>query len=334
MVTTWPKDFPIFQTSAEEFVKDIKIISNGQLDIQVFAYDEYKGIIKKNTLEDIFDAVSEGKVEMGHSASYYWADKIPGCEFMCTVPFGLNSEDMHAWLYRGRGLELWRKLYEPFNVIPFPVGNTGPAMGGWFNKKIEKVSDLKGLRIRIAGLGGEVYKKAGANPILLPASDILNAFENKKGQRILDAAVFQGPYHDQLLKMNRVAKYYYYPGWQEPGTVLEIIINKNAWDNLPPHLQEMIKAVSSKAYHEIYYQFEKMNSEYFKILKESEDVKIVEFPPKVMEEFRKLTEEVLKEGEKNTIFNEIYQAFKKFKEDNDEDIWVKINDDTVYSDKK
>jgi outer membrane protein OmpA-like peptidoglycan-associated protein len=217
-------------------------------------------------------------------------------------------------LYRGGGLELWRELYEPFNIIPFPVGNTGPAMGGWFNKKIERIFDLKGLKIRIAGLGGKVYREARADTVLLPANKILSAFEKKS----IDAAVFQGPFHDQWLGLDKCnTKYYYYPGWHEPGTIIELIVNKQAWEGLPEHIKETIKSVAGKSYNEIYTQFERMNFERMKQIQEQREVELKKFPDTVIEEFKQLTRRVLEDEAKNKQFKAIYDAYKKFEDSNE-----------------
>lgn len=326
MVTAWPKDMPIFQESAEKFARDVNKLTNGKLDIQVFAYGKYPGIIKEKKLVDIFNAVSKGDVQMGHAAPYYWAEKAPGCEFFGTIPFGLNAQGMNSWLYGGGGLELWRKLYEPFNIIPFPVGNSGPAMGGFFKKKIGKIDvngdieNIKGIKIRIAGFGSKVYQKAGADTVLLPASEIFDNF--KEGS--LDAAVFQGPFHDRELKLNKGARYYYYPGWHEPGVVLELIINKAAWENLPPDLQEAIQTAAVNSYYYIYTQFESVNYRVYREMKGDKEIELIEFPADVMNKFRQLTDEVLEEESKNPQIGRIYDAYKNFVSKNRE--WLNVTD--------
>ena len=161
MVTTWLANFPIFQEGAEKFANDVRIMSSGRLDIQVFAGGELVPALQA------FDAVSQGSVEMGHGSAYYWAGKVPEAQFFSTVPFGMTARGMHAWLFHGGGLEIWREIYQPFNVYPVPMGNTGIQMGGWFNKRIDSVSDLQGLRMRMPGLGGKVLKKAVVNPVLM-----------------------------------------------------------------------------------------------------------------------------------------------------------------------
>lgn len=316
LITTWPRNFPIFHEGVERFARDVKLISKERLDIKVFAAGELVPAL------ETFDAVSQGKAQMGNSASYYWAKKVPGCEFMTTVPFGMTAKGMNAWLYEGGGLELWRELYEPFNIIPFPFGNSGVQMGGWFNKKIEKITDFKGLRMRIPGLGGMVLKKAGVETVLLPAGKIYSALENDK----IDATEWVGPYHDQQLKLFRVARYYYYPGWHEPGSTLELIVNKTAWNNLPEDLKKIIEVVSGDINQSIYAQFETRNLRALHELREQHGVTVLKFPDEVLTQLRQYAEEVINErSAEYPQFRRIYEAYKKFRDDNNE--WSRTADD-------
>jgi TRAP-type mannitol/chloroaromatic compound transport system substrate-binding protein len=193
LVTTWPPNFPIFQEGVERFAKEVKKISDGRLTIQVFAGGQLVPPLQT------FDAVSQGTVQMGHGAAYYWAGKVPAAQFFTAVPFGMNAQGMNAWFYGGGGLELWREVYKPFGLTPFPMGNTGVQMGGWFRKKIDKVGDLKGLKMRIPGLGGKVMAKAGVNPVLMAGGEIYTALE----RGALDATEWVGPYHDLRLGLYR-----------------------------------------------------------------------------------------------------------------------------------
>jgi TRAP-type mannitol/chloroaromatic compound transport system substrate-binding protein len=326
MVSVWPRNNPIYQNGMEKLAKDITAISNGQIEIKYYADGEFEDIESS----DVFYAVSGGKVEMGFGNSIYWAaDKIPGSDFWYAVPFGLSAKDMHAWLFRGGGLEIWRDIYEPFNIIPFPVGNTGSAMGGWFRNRIKSITDFKYMNIRMTGLHAKVMQKLGAIPKWMQLYYALEAYE--KGD--LDTIVGLGPYFDLWYRLNRGPKYYYYPGWQEPCGVLSLIINKKAWEFLPEHLQKTIDVVCGNTYQYIYNQFEHMNSLALKEL-QREGVELIEFPPDVMDYFRRLTKEVLEEeAAKNKAFKRIYEAFKKFKEENIDSGWGKIHDGAVYSER-
>lgn len=308
LVTTWPPNFPVFQEGVKRFAKDIRIMSNGRLTIQVFAGGELVPPLST------FDSVSQGTVEMGHGAAYYWSGKIPASPFFTAVPFGMNAQGMNAWLYSGGGLELWRKVYAPYNLIPFPMGNTGVQMGGWFNKKINSLMDLKGLKMRIPGFGGKVMAKAGANPVLIDGGEIYTNLE----RGTIDATEWVGPYHDLRLGLHRAAKYYYYPGWQEPGPTLELIINRKAWETLPKDLQLMVYHAAASSNIWMLSEFEAKNLEALNTLKQRYRVKLYEFPADVIRHLHKMTNTVLKEeSAKDKTFKEVYDAYERFRRNND-----------------
>ena len=309
MVTTWPPNFPIFQEGVERFAQDIKVMSNGKLNIKVYAGGELVPPLQT------FDAVSQGTVEMGHGAGYYWAGKIPAAQFFTAVPFGMNAQGMNAWLYAGGGLELYREIYAPHNLVPFPLGNTGVQMGGWFNKKIESVEDLKGLKMRIPGLGGKVFAKAGGTPVLLAGGEIYTALD----RGTIDATEWVGPFHDERLGLYRAAKYYYYPGWHEPGPVLELIVNKNAYDSLPDDLKKIIETAAASTSIWMFSQFETNNLAALKKLKQEHKVEVYPFPDDVIVALRNYTKEVLdEESAKDETFKRVYEAYQVFMKDNDD----------------
>jgi len=314
MVTTWPPNFPIFQEGVERMARDIETMSGGRLTIQVFAAGQLVPALQS------FDAVSQGTVQMGHGAAYYWAGKVPAAQFMSAVPFGMTAKGMNAWFYAGDGLKLWRELYAPFNLVPFPVGNSGVQMGGWFNKRIDGIGDLEGLKMRIPGLGGKVLAKAGGNPVLMAGGEIYTALE----RHIIDATEWVGPFHDERLGLYRAAKYYYYPGWHEPGTALELIINKSAWESLPPDLQKIVETASMAANQWMYAQFEASNLEALARLKEH-NIEVLAFPPRVLATLRRLSTETLdEEAAKDPLFAKVYQSYKAFQNGADE--WDKVSE--------
>lgn len=315
MVTTWPPNFPIFQEGIEHLSKDIEQMSNGRLKIQVFAGGELVPPLQT------FDAVSQGTVQMGHGASYYWAGKVPAAQFMAAVPFGMTAKGVNAWFYSGGGIELWNEIYDPFGVVAFPAGNTGVQMGGWFNKKIESVEDLKGLKMRIPGLGGKVLAKAGGTPVLMAGGEIYTALE----RGTIDATEWVGPFHDERLGLYRAAKYYYYPGWHEPGTALELIVNKQAWSELPADLQKIIEIAARASNQWMYSEFEGRNLTALRKLKTENNVEVIEYPADVLKELKRLTTEALKEeAEKDPTFKKVYEAYSKFQADND--AWSDLSD--------
>jgi TRAP-type mannitol/chloroaromatic compound transport system substrate-binding protein len=303
MVTTWPANFPVFQEGAEKFAEDVLEMSNGRLHIQVYAGGELVPPLQ------VFDAVSQGTVEMGHGSPYYWAGKVPQAQFFSSVPFGMTAKGMNAWLYNGGGLELWREIYVPFNLIPFPMGNTGVQMGGWFNKKIESLEDIKGLRMRIPGLGGKVLKRAGGNPVLMAGGEIYTALE----RGTIDATEWVAPFHDLRLGLDRAAQYYYYPGWHEPGTEFELIINSLVWEKLPGDLQKIVETAAAATSQWIYAQMEYQNQKALQELRKKSNVEVLQFPVAVLAELRTLTEATLTdEAEANPEFKRIYEAYADF----------------------
>lgn len=315
MVTTWPPNFPIFQEGVNRFAEDIEKLSNGRLNIKVYAGGELVPALQT------FDAVSQGSVELGHGAAYYWAGKIPAAQFFTAVPFGMNAQGMNAWLYAGGGLQLWQDLYKAHNLLPFPMGNTGVQMGGWFNKKINSVDDLKGLKMRIPGLGGKVFAKAGGTPVLMAGGEIYTALE----RNTIDATEWVGPFHDERLGLYRAAKYYYYPGWHEPGPVLELIVNRKAWETLSDDLQRSIEIAASASNIWMLSQFEAKNLAALRRLTEEHRVEIIPFPDDVIKELKRLTKEVLDEqSAKDPVFKKIHEAYQAFSKDND--VWNTLSE--------
>jgi TRAP-type mannitol/chloroaromatic compound transport system substrate-binding protein len=303
MVTTWPPNFPVFQEGVERFANDVKIMSGGRLNIKVFAGGELVPPLQT------FDAVSQGTVELGHGAAYYWAGKIPAGVFFSSVPFGLNAQSMTSWLYGAGGLELWRALYKEYGLVPYPMGNTGVQMGGWFNKKIESLADIKGLKMRIPGLGGKVLAKAGGVPVLLAGGEIYTALE----RGTIDATEWVGPFHDMRLGLNRAAKFYYYPGWHEPGSELEMIMNQKAYDQLPEDLRKIVENAARANSMWMSAQFEALNVKALNLLQDK-NITLLKFPDDVIRELRKLSEQVYEEqAAKDPKFKKIYDAFNDYR---------------------
>lgn len=315
MVTTWPPGFPVLQKGAERFAENINVMSNGRLKIKVYAGGELIPALQT------FDAVSQGTVEMGHGSAYYWAGKVPEAQFFSTVPFGMTARGMNAWLYDGGGLELWREVYKPFHVVPFPLGNTGVQMGGWFKKEINSLDDIKGLKMRIPGLGGKVFAKAGGNPVLLAGSEVYTALE----RNTIDATEWIGPFHDQRLGLHRVAEHYYYPGWHEPGAVIELTVNQRAWDSLPADLQAIVSNAAMAENLRVFSEMAQKNLSALQQLKDQPTVQIHRFPDNVLAKLRMLTDETLaEEAAKNPKFKHIYDAYQAFRLQHD--AWSDISE--------
>ncbi|MEO9274639.1 TRAP transporter substrate-binding protein DctP [Marinomonas sp. 5E14-1] len=305
MVTTWPKNFPVLGTGAETLAKNITAMSGGRLNIKVYAAGELVPPL------EIFDAVSRGTAEIGHGASYYWKGKVPAAQFFTAVPFGFTAQEINAWIHQGGGLALWEEIYAPFNLIPMATGNAGVQMGGWFNKEINSLADFQGLKMRIPGLGGEVLKKVGGTSVNLPGGEIFTALQTGT----IDATEFVGPYNDLAFGLHKAAKYYYYPGWHEPGSSMEAIFNKDAFEALPNDLQMIIRAAVRQANAEMLDEFTALNNEALNTLVNEHGVILKPFPDDVLSALKKASEETLEEvAAADALSTKVYNSFKDFGE--------------------
>ena len=304
MVTTWQPNFPVLGESCNLFAQWVEEMSGGRLKIDVFGAGELVPPFES------FEAVSNGIAEIGHGAAYYWAGKVPAAQFFASVPFGMNAQQMNAWILNGGGLALWEELYAPFNIIPFPAGNTGVQMGGWFNKEINKLEDINGLKMRIPGLGGKVFTEAGGTAINVAGGEIYTNLE----RGVIDATEWIGPYHDYLIGFHNIAKYYYYPGWHEPGTTLESCINRAKFESLPADLQAIVRTGIERQNSWVLSEFEAKNNIYLKKILDESEVSLRAFPEEVLERLKEITKDVVQDIAKNEAGAEkIYQAYSKFK---------------------
>lgn len=305
MVTAWPPKFPLLGESAEKFAKAVSELSGGRFTIHVYGAGELVPAFES------FDAVSQGISELGHSAPYYWAGKIPSVSFFSAVPFGMNTTQANSWLMYGGGLELMREVYGSFNLIPFLIANTGGQTGGWFNRKIESVQDLKGLKMRIPGLGGRIITKAGATTVLSPGAELYTNLE----RGVIDALEWVGPYHDYLMGFHKIAKYYYYPGWQEPTGVIELIVNKQAYEQLPAEYQAIIRYASQSLLSDSISEAFIRNQEHYVKLRDEEKVNILPFPGEVLSFLKEKTTEVIAEITSSDPFSKkVYHSYIQYQQ--------------------
>ncbi|MCL4150656.1 UNVERIFIED_CONTAM: hypothetical protein GTU68_051885 [Idotea baltica] len=304
MVTTWPPNLPVLDEGCKLMAKWVKEMSGGRLDIKVFGANELVPAL------EVFEAVSNGAAEMGNSSAYYWAGKVPASQFFSTVPFGMNAQQANAWINHGGGQALWDEVYEPFGVRGFTAGNTGVQMGGWFNREINSINDLKGLKMRIPGLGGKVMTRAGATATNVAGSEIYTNLE----RGVIDATEWIGPYHDYSMGFNKIAKYYYTPGWHEPGTVLEALVNKSKFEELPQDLQEILKSAIYRQNLWTLSEFEQKNAIYLDKIITENDVEIRSFPEEVLDRLREATNEVLTEMVQNDpLSKKVYDSYLAYK---------------------
>jgi TRAP-type mannitol/chloroaromatic compound transport system substrate-binding protein len=284
-VTSWPPKLPGMGMGVENLAARVEAASAGRLKIKVYGGGELVPAF------EVFDAVSRGAVEMGHDASYYHKGKLDAAQFFTSIPFGLNYLELNGWLYYGGGLELWRELYAPFNLYPIPCGNTGVQMGGWFNKEINSVDDLQGLKMRIPGLGGEVLRRAGGTPVTLPGAEIFTSLQTG----VIDATEWVGAYNDVSFGLHKAAKYYYSPGWHEPGPGLETMINQEAWDSLPPDLQAIVETTCQAITTDMVAEYTHGNAYALQQLLADPNVEMRTFPKEVIDLLRSITEEIVAE---------------------------------------
>ena len=251
LVTTWPKNLPGLGTAPENFARYVNEMSAGRMQVRVFGAGEIVPAF------EVFDAVSQGAAEVGHGASYYWKGKIPAAVFFTAVPFGMTAQEMNGWLHYGGGLELWQELYAPFGVIPFAGGSSGVQMAGWFNRELKTTQDLVGLKMRIPGLAGEVFDAAGGTAVRIAGGEVYTSMQTG----VIDAVEWVGPYNDRTLGLNEVAEFYYYPGWHEPGALLEFTVNAKAFAKLSPDLQAIVRAAARAANQDMLDEFTARNNE-------------------------------------------------------------------------
>lgn len=305
LITSWPKNFPGLGKGPETFAKMVNEMSGGRLTIKVHGAGEIVPGF------EVFDAVSQGTVQMGHSGPYYWKGKAAAAQIFTGVPFGMNAQEMNGWLHYGGGLELWRELYQPFGLIPFAGGNTGTQMAGWFKKEINSVEDLKGLKMRIPGLGAEVLKKLGGVPVSLTGGELFTSLQTGA----IDATEWVGPYNDLAFGLHKAAEYYYAFGWHETGTTLEFIANEKAFNELPSDLQKIVEVAARAVNQDMLDEYTARNNAAMQKLLNEHGVQLRQLPDDVIAALRSANEEVLKEqAEKDAMFAKIYQEYKTFQE--------------------
>ena len=304
MVTTWPKDFPGLGTGANQLARYVETLSGGQIKVTVYGGGELVPALES------FDAVSRGTAEMGHGAAYYWKGKSNATQFFASVPFGLTAQELNGWIYYGGGQQLWDELYREFGLKPFMAGNTGVQMGGWFNRKISSLSDLKGLIMRMPGLGGEVLKEVGATPKLLPGGEIFTALQSGA----IDATEWVGPYNDLAFGFYKIAKFYYYPGWHEPGTGLECFVNLKAYEALPKDLQQAVEIACQAANLDMLAEFTARNGDALSTLVNKHGVTVLPFPPDMLKRLKTISDEVVGSvAENDRMTNKVYSSFASFR---------------------
>ncbi|WP_325892343.1 TRAP transporter substrate-binding protein [Grimontia sp. NTOU-MAR1] len=283
LAETWGPNFPIFGDATKNMAAMAEKMSNGRLKIRIDSSNKHKSPF------GVFDMVKSGQYDMGHSASYYWKGKVPNTLFFTTMPFGMVASEQYGWFYHGDGMALMEDVYAPHNLLSFPGGNTGVQMGGWFQKEINSVDDLEGLKMRIPGFAGEVLAELGASPTNIAPGELYTALE----RRTIDALEWVGPGLDLRMGFHKIAPYYY-TGWHEPATELQFLVNKRTWERLPEDLQEILRVAMRTAAYDMYIQnahasaeaWEEMTAEY-------PDIQVKQFPDDVINALRSANTKLL-----------------------------------------
>ena len=305
MVTSWPTNFPALGTGANDFAERIETLSNGRMRIRVHGAGELVPPL------EVFDAVSAGTAEMGHSASYYWRGKVAASQFFTAVPFGMTTTETNAWLYYGDGQALWDEVYARHNLKPFAVGNTGTQMGGWFKKEITSLEDMQGLKLRLPGLAGEAMNGIGVTTVNMPGGEIFTSMQTG----VLDAADWVGPYNDLAFGLHQVAKYYYTSVWNEPSAILEGTINLDAWNALPDDLKDVVTEAARASNLAMISEFAYRNAEALETLVSEHGVELRTFPEEVMEALYASSMDVLrKQVEDDEESRKVYASYQAFQQ--------------------
>ncbi len=305
MATSWPLGLDTIFGGAQVFAERVAAMTNGKFKITPRAAGELAPGLQ------VLDVVVQGAVPVGHTASYYYIGKTPAMAFGTALPFGLTAQQQNAWFYEGGGLELLQEFYrEKFNVIQFPAGNTGVQMGGWFRKEIETVKDLQGLKMRIPGLGGKVMSKLGVLVQVLPGGEIFQALQTGA----IDAAEWVGPYDDEKLGLHKATKFYYYPGWWEPGPSLEVQINLDEWNKLPEEYQEVIRTAAYQANMTMLARYDARNGEALQRLLQA-GIELRPYSDEILKAAEEAAFELFDElAAQDADFKSIFEQWKAFRD--------------------
>jgi TRAP-type mannitol/chloroaromatic compound transport system substrate-binding protein len=305
MVTSWPKRLPGPGMSAERVASRIRDLSGGRIDITVYAAGELVPAF------GVLEAVGHDVADIGHTASFYWQGKMPAAAFFTTVPFGLTPNEHVAWIEAGGGQALWDELYRPFGVKPFMGGNTGVCMGGWFRNELKSLADLRGLKLRSLGLGGEIYRRLGATPQTTPPAEILASLQSG----LLDAAEFVGPGSDIALGLYRVAPFYYYPGFNKPNGTGECIVALKRWEALPDELKAIVRHACATEANYALSEMEQLNAAALAALTSKHSVKLTAFPDDLVDAARRQAGDVLGElAQRDAISGKVHASYMAFRD--------------------
>jgi TRAP-type mannitol/chloroaromatic compound transport system substrate-binding protein len=305
LASSFPKSLDTLYGGAEDLARRVFELTGGRFQIRPFQAGEIVPGLQ------VMDAVQQGTVEVGHTASYYYVGKAQVLAFETGVPFGLTFRQQNAWMYYGGGIELFRSIFADFGIIQFPGGNTGVQMGGWFRKEIKGLADMRGLKMRIPGPGGTVMSRLGVVPQVLAGGDIYPALE----RGVVDAAEWVGPYDDEKLGFYKVARFYYYPGWHEPSAMLSYHVNLRAWQRLPKEYQQAFEVAAAEANLAMMAKYDQVNPPALQRLLRA-GVRLRKWPAEVMRAAQKAAFDWYEEeAAKDATYRRVYTAWKRFREE-------------------
>ncbi len=312
LTSSFPKTLDVLFGTAEAISRRVASLTESRFQIRVFAAGELVGGLQA------LDAVQAGTVEAAHTASYYFTGKEPSFAFFTALPFGLNARQMSAWWRFGGGADLANELFHDYNIVPFPAGDTGAQMGGWFRKEIRSIDDLRGLKFRVAGFAGEVFARLGAVPTQIAASDIYPSLE----RGTLDAVEFVGPHDDEKLGFVRVAPYYYFPGFWEPGARLLAMVNTAAWERLPEPYRQAFQVACNEADGEMLARYDHLNPQALRRLVAA-GAQLRPWPRPVLEAAWRASSELYDEtSARNPRFRKIYDSYRRYRDE--EYVWFRV----------
>lgn len=303
LAMTWPDNFPIFSDAVKHVAETVKIMSNGELLIDIDGANKHKAAL------GVLDMVNAGQYQMGHTAAYYWKGKDASTMFFTTMPFGMTAPEQYAWFYYGGGMELMQKVFAKYNVYSYPGGNTGVQMGGWFRKEIKTLDDLKGLKMRIPGFAGEIFAKLGVTVTNIPPGELYTSLD----RGTIDALEWVGPALDLKMGFQKIAPYYY-TGWHEPASELQFMVNRKAFDSLPKHLQEILVTAMKAETLDSYARMFNDNAVNFAAIRtDYPEVKVKTFAPEILDAMKEVNSQLLEEAAaKDEQFKEILDSQREY----------------------
>lgn len=316
----WNPKIRIMFDMVKAFCETVKIMTDGQLEIKLYGGGE---LIPP---PGAFDAVSKGTVQMGTGSPYFWAGKSTAFNWFGSIPFGMNAQCINSWFYEGNGMTLMTELYDQFNLVPRVIGNSGMQMGGWYRKKINSLEDFKGLKMRIGSIAGHVMSKMGVTTVFVPPAEIFPSLE----RGVVDAAEFVGPVHDILLGLYKVAKYYYTPGWHEPGPVLDMFFNKAAYNALPVHIRKILDVAAADINIRTLAAFDAQSGAALDKLVQEHGVEVQVYPPDVVQKIKDISKEVIEEeAHKDPFALKVHQDYIAFQKKTA--VWGKMSEKVYWN---